>query len=320
MYEKTELDTQMEAFIADAEKEFTPEPEAAPAEVTTAPDTAQENTAAAEKVSTDPAERGLERLVSREMELREREARLSGTEKEMEAMRTRLRELESRQISEDLLTQIKLSPSQGLRTLGLDPDEIVRQALVEKLGDRADVPEVKEMMERNRLRREMEALKAQVREQEMARAAQEYFGRIASGANEFVRNPSGLEKHAPTVATVAKSNPERVYEEIMEEITRDAQVRASREPNGEPIPYEEAAKRVEKRWSVLKQLLVPVVPGENPGKASMSSPKTPVEAQKTPPNTIKPPEKPLAPWLQKKVDEEEALRLAIAEYHKANQR
>ncbi len=321
MYEKTEIDTAMESFISEAQKEFAPEPEeTAPVvaqESAPQPDTALPNTAESEKPTTDPAERGLERLVAREMELRERENRLSQSSAEMEALRARVREMESRQISEDLLNKIRLSPNEGLRHLGLDPDEVVRQALVEKLGDKADTPEIREMLERNRLRREMESLKAQIQAQERERAAYEYYSKIASGANQFVRDTSGLEKHAPTVSQVAKSNPERVYSEIMEEIQRDAQVRMAREPNGDVISYEEAAKRVEKRWSDLKSLILPQ------NQPSTPSPTTPVAAKpsnpppQTPNISVKPPEKPLAPWLQRNVDQEEALRLAIAEYNKA---
>ena len=315
MYEKTELDTAMDAFIAEAKTEFAHDDAAevateavaqteapvVPVEATTE----QPNTA-------DPADRGMERLVSRELELRERESRLTSTEKEMEALRARVQELEPRALTEDLLNQIRSSPNQGLRALGLDPDEVVRQALVEKLGDKANDPELKEMMEKTRMRREFEALKAQVQMAERQRAAQEYYSKIASGASEYVRKEDGL-KHAPTVAAVAKSNPDHVFQEIMEEITRDANVRAAREPNGDVISYQEAATRVEKRWSAMKNLL-------NPVSASMPAPKTPVEAKTpavSPPSTIKPPEKPLAPWLQRQTSVDEAIRLATAEWRKA---
>lgn len=314
MHEKTEIDTAMESFISEAQKEFAVVeeiPAPAPTEEVVAAPTEQENTAT--PTPPDPTERGIERLVSREMELREREARLTSAEKEMETLRSRLRDLEPRAVTEDLLNQIKLSPSQGLRALGLDPDEVVRAALVEKLGDKANDPELKEMMEKTRMRREFESLKAQVQMAERQRAAQEYYSKVASGANEYVRNHDGLSKHAPTVATVAKSNPDHVFQEIMEEITRDANVRAAREPNGDVISYEEAASRVEKRWAAMKNLLSPVI-------ASTPAPKTSVEAKTpavSPPSTIKPPERPLAPWLQRKTTEEEAIRLAISEWQRA---
>lgn len=322
MYEKTEIDTQMESFISEMTTEFAAEPEVAPAETPSAPvetlgDTAQDNTAPAETPTTDPAERGLERLVAREMELREREKALSQSQAEMEALRARIRELEPRTVTEDLLNQIRVSPVQGLRSLGLDPDEVVRAALVEKLGDKADTPEIREMLEKSRLRREMESLKAQVQAAERERMAQEYYSHIASGANQYVRDLSGMEKAAPTVASVAKSNPERVYSEIMEEITRDANARSAREPNGDPISYEEAAKRVEKRWSDIKSLIIPQTPASTPTpntKVVAKPSNSPQPPSQAPAATVKPPEKPLAPWLQRNVDQEEALRLAIAEY------
>jgi hypothetical protein len=199
---------------------------------------------------------------------------------------------------------------------------VVRLALVEKLGDKANDPELKEMMEKSRMRREFEALKAQMQRAEYEKAAQEYYNQIASGANQYVRTPDGIGKHAPIVAEVAKTNPDAVFHEIMEEITRDARARAGREANGDPISYEEASKRVEKRWGAMKALLSPAQTPAN--QASTSPAKTPVEAKPVvnPPNgapsgTVKPPDKPLAPWLQRNVDQEEAIRLAIAEYKRS---
>lgn len=269
----------------------------------------------------DPTERGLERLVAREVELRERESRLSESAKEMEALRARLSELEPRAVTEDLLNKIKLSPSEGLRALGLDPDEVVRTALVEKLGEKANTPEMRETMERAKMRKEMEALKNQIRQAEMKRAAQEYFDKVDSGAREHAKNAEGLSKYAPTVASVAKTSPDRVHREIMEEITRDAAVRSSREPDGDVISYEEAASRIEKRWAEMKSLFGAPTPGPSvtpSGVASTPESKTPVVTQnpKPPPSTPKPPDRPLLPWLQASKDEEEAIKEAITEYRR----
>lgn len=316
----TEIDAAMKEFIAEQEKEFS----AVPPEPTPAPEVKPEVPAELQiAAQPDPAERGLERLVAREVELRERENKIATYEDEVKALRARLQELEPRAINDDLLNRIRLSPSDGLRAMGLDPDEVVRLALVEKLGDKANSPETKEMLEKAQMRKEMQALKGYIQQIERERAAKEYFNKIAEGANSFTRNLDGLSKHAPTVAAVAKTSPDRVFQEIMEEITRDAAVRAAREPNGDVISYEEAAKRVESRWGAMKALLGGAAPG-NPANASTpvnpGSPETKQnvakETPKAPPSTVKPPEKPLAPWLQKRVDEEEAIQLALQEYRR----
>lgn len=314
----TELDNQAEAFIADLAKDFTAEDEA-PAQsqpVVEAPEIPGETPNTVE----DPTERGLERLVAREVDLREREAKLSNASEEIKALRARLSELEPRSISPELLDKIKLSPQDGLRALGLDPDEVVRNALMEKLGDKANTPEMKDMMERVRLRKEMDTLRSKVQAAEQKQAAQAYYAQVADGAKKYVSAPEGLSKHAPTLSQVAKSNPDRVYSEIMEEITRDAAHRAQSEPNGDVITYQEAAARIEKRWSAMKALLV----GENPSSAtapaSINEPKTTVSAAqspKIPPVTTKPPDRPLAPWLVAKKDEDEAILEAINEWKKA---
>lgn len=323
--EPTEIDTAMADFISEAQKEFAYDPEDHAAPVSPSPEAleapapapAGEETKVAEAVIPAPApeDRGLERLIAREMELRERETAFSREKAEMEAVRARVRELESKQVPEDILTQIKLSPNEGLRRLGLDPDEIVRNALAEKLGDKAP-PEVRELLEKTKLRREMESLRAQVMEAERRQAAQAYYNQVANGAREYLVKGEEISKHAPTVAQVVKHNPDRVHQEIMEEITRDAQVRASREPNGNVMSYEDAAKRVEARWSAMKSLFAP----ESPAVASTPAPtmqNVAKETPKPPPSQIKPPEKPLAPWLQTSKSEEDAIRAAIDEWRRA---
>lgn len=325
----TEIDTAVSDFIATAQAEFgAPEPGESVAPVA-APEPVVEAAPApgpanpAPAASADAEDRGLARLVAREVELRERETKLSGAEKEIEALRGRLRELEPRALSPELLDKIKLSPRDGLRAIGIDPDELIRTALVEKLGDKAD-PALKDMIERTRLQKEMAALKAQVQEAERRQAAQAYFNQVANGARDFLGKMEELSKHGPLVSQVAKTNPDRVYAEIMDEITRDAATRARQEPNGDILPYSEAVKRVEARWSEFRNLFgTGQIP---PGMAASTPPANPgtetkqnvvKETLKPAPSTIKPPEKPLAPWLKASKDEEDAIRAAIAEYNKS---
>lgn len=314
----TELDNQVADFIADVAKEFAAEADA-PAEAPTPKLEAPETPGPQENTVADPTDRGLERLVAREVDLRERETKLNAAQEEIKALRSRLAELEPRAIAPELLDKIKLSPADGLRAIGLDPDEVVRTALMEKLGDKANTPEMKEMMERVRLRKEMEALRAQVQLAERKQAAQEYYNQVNTAARQYVSNIDGYSKQAPTVAQVAKSNPDRVHAEIMEEITRDAAYRAATEPNGDVISYQEAAQRVEKRWGAMKALL-----GGNSVDTGTPAASTPAvktveqtaSAPKTPPATPKPPDRPLAPWLQRHQTEEEALNDAILEYRR----
>lgn len=314
----SEIDTAVNEFIASAQAEFG-EPEVTPEVVEAAPEVpaAPETPAPAPVL---PDERGFERLIARELELRERETAFSREKAEVEAYRNRIRELEARAVPEDFYDKIKLSPNETLRSMGIDPDEVVRTALAEKLGDKAP-PEVRELLEKTRLRREMEALKAQVQEAERRQAAQAYYNQVANGARDFLGKGEELSKHAPTVATVAKANPDRVHQEIMEEITRDASVRAAREPNGNVMSYEDAAARVEARWSAMKSLLgVSVASPETPASTPLvadTKQNVAKETPKSPPSTIKPPEKPLAPWLQASKSEEDAIRAAIDEWKRA---
>ncbi len=311
----TEIDNQVSDFIKEISAQPL-EPEA-PANTEQAIVQAPDPETPSQNSVEDPTDRGLERLVAREVDLREREAKLSGASAEVEALRARLAELEPRALTPELLDKIKLSPADGLRALGLDPDEVVRTALMEKLGDKANTPEMRDMMEKVRIRKEMDALRAKVNDAERKQAAQAYYQTVDAGAKEYVKNTEMFAKHAPTVAEVAKRHPDRVHQEIMEEITRDASIRASREPGGDVISYQEAAMRVDKRWGAMRALLGTPETGT---AASTTAPKTNVVAKtevKTSPTTIKPPERPLAPWLQASKDEDEAIREAIAEFNKA---
>ncbi len=302
-----------EVLVSDSDSVATPVENSAdgttPAPVTTEP---QSNTVE------DPTERGLERLVAREVELRTRETALAGKEAEIAALRARLGELESGVLSPELVNKLKHSPTDGLRALGLDPDDVIRLALAEKMesmGKPLD-PAIAAKFEQSKTRKEVEALRAQLMESERKAAATAYYNQIASGAQQYVLN-SELSKHAPTVAVVAKTAPDRVFAEIMEEITRDAQVRAVREPNANPMSYEDAAKRVEARWSDYSKLLNPNPVASTP-QAKTTAPAQP--AVNPPPKTnptVKPPERPLAPWLQTVDIVEDGIKAGIMEYRRS---
>lgn len=317
----TTLDADVSTFITDLEAEYRAEAVATPAEPVAETPGPTADTPPPEPEA--PAvERGLERLVTREVELRTREDKVAGAEKEVAALRARLSELETRAISPDVLDKIRISPAEGLRALGLDPDEIVRTALMEKIGDKA-TPEMREMLEKSQIRRELSALKAEMQAAQYQRTSQELYIKVSNGANQFVQNNEGISKHAPTVAAVAKSNPDRVYQEIMGEITMDAQVRSAKGDPGDLLSYEEAAKRVETRWSSMKALFGAGIPPvtTSSSEASTSPPKTSVSpavaSPKPSPTTIKPPEKPIAPWLQRQADEEDAVQAAILEWKRS---
>jgi hypothetical protein len=102
---------------------------------------------------------------------------------------------------------------------------------------------------------------------------------------------------------VAKADPDYARDEIMEEIVSEAKRQAATNPNGEPISYEEAASRVEKRFARLAKLLS-VQNGTNPATKNVKKPNV------TPPST-KPATKPLAPW-QRRTDSVEEQGLAEA--------
>jgi hypothetical protein len=182
---------------------------------------------------------------------------------------------------------------------------MIKLALAELVPAEKLPEDLKKFSEGYATQRRIAQLEAQLAQREQVQKHQEYFNSIASGAREYVSKSVG--ESTPTLAVVAKANPDRAHREIMEEISRDAQSRAASDPNGEPMTYQEAAKRVEARLAEWKSLLV-----QN-GDTATTQAKKPVD--KLPPQP-KPPGKPIQPW-QKKDDLAEAgLQDAIREFHR----
>ena len=157
-------------------------------------------------------------------------------------------------------------------------------------------------------------------ESERRAAAQAYFNEVASGVQKYT--VEGISKH-PTLAVVAKSDPGRIYNEIIAEITNDAAQRAQNEPNGVPITPEVAAARVESRYSEYRRWFVS---GETPPAApsaqiaDTNQPKTSAVEAKTPPKVPQPNkalDKPLAPWLQSHDLVEAGIQAGIMEFKRA---
>ncbi len=307
----SELDTAANDFIKELAAEYKAEPPAVEeAPVATAPPP-QENTVTPPPEAPKPEDRGMERLVEREVALRTRESELSAREQRAQAMEERVKQLEAKAIPDDLINRFEYSPEEALTAMGLDPEQVVRQVIANRLGDKAD-PSVKHTIDNAKIKREINELKARLHEQQRAAAAQAFVAEVQAGAREYVNK--GIGENVPTVAAVAKVNPGRVYQEIMEEISRDAGTRAAKDPSGDVLSFPEAAKRVEARWAEFKALVTPANPVPTP--ASTTSPAAIVPGAKAP-SVIKPSDRPIAPWLQRGDLEEDGIKAAMAEFNRS---
>jgi hypothetical protein len=260
----------------------------------------------------------IEGAVVRELGLRDLEARLKARE---EALKAREVELQS---APDWVRALDDDPAEALRKAGYDPDLVVRRVIAKRFEAQGKpVPdELKSTIEsatkESSLRKELDAIKADLRRRDSESAARTYFDQVNADARAYVTKGPG--EYAPTVAIVAKQNPDRVHSEIMDEISKDAAQKAARDPNLPLISYEEAAKRVEARWAPLRSALAPASAVSLPEPST--SPKSQVAGTEPPrPSTQAPattPDRPLQnllPWQQKQSDAEEAgIREAVAEY------
>ncbi len=251
--------------------------------------------------------RGIQRVVQRELAAKAREEAAEARERAAEAKLTELRGLQGLKPVKDLQEMADYDVIGVFKALGKDPDTMIKMALAQQLGDSAP-DSLKEFARGAGEKRESANIRAELAAERQARAAQEYFNTISAGAREYVTKV-GDSKALPTLSKAVKVDSQYVHDEIMEEIVKEARVRAAQDPDGEPLSYEEAAKRVETRLARIARL-VSVQNSMNP--ATKNVPNKP----KTPPST-KPADKPLAPWQRRSSNlEEDGLQEALREYER----
>lgn len=193
------------------------------------------------------------RMLEQEKVVREERDTLKAEREAFEAEKAAWTEEQSKaqqdSITADQLRQVLLTtPEKLLEVLGIETPRVSQLLVAHLMGDKA-TPELKALRERAQTDARTLALETELKQMKMAEAARAETEKVQRGAAEYVKK--GLSKHCPTVAEVAKVNAARVQEEIFQEIANDAAKRARREPNGKPISFDEAARRVEKRWSEI---------------------------------------------------------------------
>jgi hypothetical protein len=253
--------------------------------------------------------RGIQRVVAREMAAKAAEAKAAEAKAAAEAKIAELRSLQGLKSTKEIADMMDLDPIGAFKAMGKDPDTMLKLALAQQLGDAA--PESLKAFARGAgEKREIAQIRAELAAERQARAAQEYFNTISAGAREYVTKNVGDSKALPTLSKAAKVDSQYVHDEIMEEIVKEARVRAATDPDGEPLTYDEAAKRVESRLARIARL-ISVQSTNNPAAKNAQRP-NPV------PPTTKPAAKPLAPWQQRQSSlEEDGLKAALAEYERA---
>lgn len=273
----------------------------------------------------DEDDRSIQRLVAREVELRQKEEKIaqreqhvSRLEQENQQLRQAYEEMNSR-IPADFMEDLRGQPRKALEAAGYDPDHLVRVILAEKLQAQGkEVP--KEL--RDEIRAADQEYRYKKQEQKIAqleqdRKGREFVAKVESEARQYIKGMTELKpefsKHAPTVAKVAKADPERVYAEIMDEISRDANARR-REPNAQLISYAEASKRVEARWAQMAKLLGGAVPKDDASTTAdeKTGTKSATGASNKKPIVKLPGARPVAKTQAQL--EEEGLQEALAEY------
>lgn len=309
---KAEKDAEIDAFVAGEGKTPGVEPKDVPDAAKVAAEVKKESTS--EPIPPlEESDRGLARLVEREVALRERETAIKSAESRLADMERRFKALEARAIPEDVLSKMEYEPEAALKHLGLDPEHLVRQVIANRLGKDA-TPEMRQSIEFAQMKKKIAAQEQALAEHQRRVAEQQYVAEIHSGAREYV-NKGVSEKDTPVLSTVAKANPDRVFREIMDEIAADARVRAAQDPYGQALPYSEAAKRVEARWAEFKSMIAPASPETKTNTQPQEI--APKPAQPTTSKVVSPPDRPRAPWLERRNEEEDGIRAALAAFRQS---
>jgi hypothetical protein len=282
-----------------AEVEAEPEVEAASEVEAAAPEDEED------EVDDPRLARGIQRTVARELAAKAEREAADRSIAQMKALKAELEQFKDLKPTKDIAEMMGIDTIGAIKALGHDPDTVIKLALAQQLGDKAP-DNLKQFAREAATKREIAQLRSQLAQEAQARAAQEYFNTVQAGAREYVTK---VGDSTPTLALVAKADPEYAHNEIMEEIVSEAKRQAAQDPNGEPISYDEAAKRVEARFSRLAKL-INVQNGTNPATKNVTKPKLA-------PPTPKPAPKPLAPWLAKQSSDEAGIHEALRAYEQA---
>ena len=283
-------------------------------------ETEREPAAVEPELESDPKlARGVERLVSRELVAREREAAAEAREVSARRAEADLKELKGLKPAKELMVQMGDDPYGALKSMGHDPDHMVRVIMAQSLKESGEqVPDsLKKYLKDSGDNRRIKALEAKLAEQERVQAATSYYKGIDDGAREYVTKNVDVKKY-PTVSTAIKADSSFVHREIMEEIVRDSQVRAAQDPDGDPMSYEQAVANVEAKWAKYRTLFGEQVQNGKTDTKIAGQVRGPLTgASKTPPQT-KSAARPLAPWQHNPAKDdpfESGIQEALREYN-----
>lgn len=212
-----------------------------------------------EDTPTEETDRGTERLVAREVAVRQAEESLKAREAkvaELEAQNEQLRSQVSA-LPQDFVEQMRHQPFEALTAAGHDPEHTLRLLLAKQFEkDGKPVPqELRQAIREAEYDYKFTQQEKKLRQIEQQREAAAFVAKVESDAREYVSKLEADSKDVPLVAGVAKKNPARVHSEILDEIAKHAREAAGKNPNAPLLPFADAARLVEKRWAEMAQLI-----------------------------------------------------------------
>jgi hypothetical protein len=317
--ELAEFTTLLNDSIGEIADEYNPQPEVGEAPTESTAESAAESPAAEVGADEAPAAedpavaRGMQQLIQREVQLQQRQQALEAREASHAALQAELTKLRAAVPSQQLVEQFDTSPTEAFKAMGKDPETMVRLMVAEQLHAKGQPvpPELQKFVERAADQRRIAALEQRLAAQSAQAQNSQFVTAINNGAHEYVKqfatDTKATAAHPALAAMV--SDPSQLHAEIMYEIRSDASARiAQGDTNGDPITYQEAAKRAEARLSRYKTVFTKQL-AEAPTKQAGGKPTT-----HTPP-AQKPPTRPLKPWEAANTSLDAAINEATREFH-----
>jgi hypothetical protein len=269
----------------------------------------------ADTAKPDEAARGLERVAAKEKELRTEIEKFESQKKAFEAERANFKGIDAAMLTE----QMMFYPEKVIASLGLDADVIMKTLLVSKLPDTNPAKaKLKGELKDLENKREVRSLRAEIAAKERKEQSDRQYREAVESGEKYVdsltKEDSEQVKTLPTVSRLAKANSKFAHALITREILEDARERHYvRGETGNPLTYEEAAKRVETDLAELSKYLV----SENAAVAQKTETKQPTNN-----NSKIVPSTPVKVRKEKTIkdQEEEAINNAVAEFYRLEKR
>ena len=192
-------------------------------------------------------EKSLERIATKEKEVREATGKLETERKAFEAERKGLVKP----------GDMRDNPSAVLKAAGLDPELVMKQILFEKLPDDSPVKaKLRDELKEYHRDKQITDLRREIEAKDEAAASQKQYQETISTIEKYANTFKEDSKEMPNLSRIGKKDPAYLKDLIVKELVDDVRHKYITGEGGDPITHEEAAKRVHSLVTKIASFLV----------------------------------------------------------------